>query len=128
MITRTSDFARDVQGLLTESIVSPVVTNESFGELGERSLKEYPRFHIAFKSPAFYYNNLRPHFRIGDLIVFLKIPITSDSHLFRACEIRAPQVPGHLISEISCTGTVTDNAPCEIAVSLDYNTTFPLQK
>ena len=74
LLTRTQAFRKGVQyllrGQLAMDLVPPEALTRAIGEVNGYLKANYPRFEVAFHSPAFYYDNSKPMFTYkGDELI-----------------------------------------------------------
>ena len=86
-----------IRGQLTMDLVPREYMSSAVSEVNKYLQLSYSRFHVAFTSPSFYYENSRPLFKYNEtsnkLTVFVRIPVVADEHLFRIYEVLTFPVP-----------------------------------
>ena len=78
----------------------------------------YPRFEVAFHSPAFYYDNSKPMFtyKRAELIVYVRIPVVSGEHLFTVYEVLSFPVPLNMGNNAQKDALQIVDLPAHVAV------------
>ena len=90
----------------------------------------YSRFHVAFTSPSFYYENSHPLFKYNEtsnkLTVFVRIPVVADEHLFRIYEVLTFPVPISVQGRTQKDALQIVNLPTSVAMSMSKQYYVPL--
>ena len=117
-----------LQGKLTIDLVPPALIKTAITEVTAYLKREHPRFTVAFESVAFYYDNSKPLFIREEeaVVVFVRMPIVSEEHLFRIYEILtfpvSIVVPGRYKKDaLQITGL-----PQQVALSLSQRYYIPM--
>ena len=97
----------------------------AIGEVSNYLTTAYPKFKVAFSSPAFYYDNIKPMFTLknDELTVYVRIPVVSGEHLFRVYEVLSFPVPINMAQKDALQIV---NLPAHVAVSLTRQYYKPL--
>ena len=90
--------------------------------------REHPQFTVAFESAAFYYDNSKPLFIQEDeaLVVFVRMPIVSEEHLFRMYEILTFPVPIVVPGQNKKDALQKTDLPQQVALSLSQRYYIPM--
>ena len=109
-------------------LVPPEALTRAIREVNGYLKANYPRFEVAFHSPAFYYDNSKPMFtfRNDELIVYVRIPVVSGEHLFRVYEALSFPVPINMGNYAQKDALQIVNLPAHVAVSLTKQYYIPL--
>ena len=89
----------------------------------------YPRFRVAFTEPSFYYDNAKPMFvrdGMDFIIIYIRIPVVSEEHLFRVYQVLSFPVPVRLQNTHDTDALQIVGLPSQIAVSLSRQYYIPM--
>ena len=105
-----------MQGKLTIDLVPPTMIKAAVAEVTAYLKQEHPRFENA----AFYYDNSKPLFirEQEQLVVFVRMPIVSEQHLFRVYEILTFPVPITVPGQDKKDALPIIGLPRQVALSL----------
>ena len=119
-----------IRGQLTMDLVPREYMSSAVSEVNRYLQLSYSRFHIAFTSPSFYYENSRPLFKYNEtsnkLTVFVRIPVVADEHLFRIYEVLTFPVPISVQGRTQKDALQIVNLPTSVAMSMSKQYYVPL--
>ena len=117
-----------LQGKLTIDLVPPALIKTAITEVTAYLKREHPRFTVAFESVAFYYDNSKPLFVREEeaVVVFVRIPIVSEEHLFRIYEILTFPVPIVVPGRYKKDALQITGLPQQVALSLSQRYYIPM--
>ena len=109
-----------LQGKLTIDLVPPTMIKAAVAEVTDYPKRNHPRFGVVFENAAFYYDNSKPLFIREDqhLVVFERIPIVSEEHLFRVYKILTFPVPITVPGQSRKDALQVAGLPPHVALSL----------
>ena len=101
-------------------LVPPKALARASEEVSNYLTTTYPRFEVAFSSPAFYYDNSKPMFTFkdNDLTVYVKIPVVSGEHLFKVYNMLSFPVPINMGNGAQKDALEIVHLPAHVVVSL----------
>ena len=117
-----------LQGKLTIDLVPPALIKTATTEVTAYLKREHPRFTVAFESVAFYYDNSKPLFIREEeaVVVFVRMPIVSEEHLFRIYEILTFPVPIVVPGQYKKDALQITGLPQQVALSLSQRYYIPM--
>ena len=111
-----------IRGQLTMDLVPREYVSSAVNEVNRYLQMSYSRFHVAFTSPSFYYENSHPLFKYNEtsnkLTVFVRIPVVADEHLFRIYEVLTFPVPISVQGRTQKDALQIVNLPTSVAMSM----------
>ena len=134
MIVETSKFTNGVdellKGHLSEALVPPSAITRALQGLSGRLRRKYPRFQISFFAPGYYYETSEPRFLMGrdQMLIYLPVPIATDTHLFRVYQTETFFLPIHYKNSTQTDATILVDLPEQVAISLDNRFYFPIEQ
>ena len=103
LLRRTLAFQNGIQellrGKLSMELVPPYSITKAVIRAQQYLTQTYPRFRVAFTEPSFYYDNAKPMFvrdGMDFIIIYIRIPVVSEEHLFRVYQVLSFPVPVRL--------------------------------
>ena len=117
-----------LQGKLTIDLVPPTLIKTAITEVTAYLKREHPCFTVAFESAAFYYDNSKPLFIREEeaVVVFVRMPIVSEEHLFRIYEILTFPVPIVVPGQYKKDALQITGLPQQVALSLSQRYYIPM--
>ena len=117
-----------LQGKLTIDLVPPTMIKADVAEVTDYLKRDHPRFSMAFKNAAFYYDNSKPLFIREEqhLVVFVRMPIVSEEHFFRVYEILTFPVPITEPGQSRKDALQVAGLPPQVALSLSQRYYIPM--
>ena len=119
-----------IRGQLTMDLVPREYVSSAVNEVNRYLQLSYSRFHVAFTSPSFYYENSHPLFKYNEtsnkLTVFVRIPVVADEHLFRIYEVLTFPVPISVQGRTQKDALQIVNLPTSVAMSMSKQYYVPL--
>ena len=119
-----------IRGQLTMDLVPREYVSSAVNEVNRYLQMSYSRFHVAFTSPSFYYENSHPLFKYNEtsnkLTVFVRIPVVADEHLFRIYEVLTFPVPISVQGRTQKDALQIVNLPTSVAMSMSKQYYVPL--
>ena len=117
-----------LQGKLTIDLVPPALIKTAITEVTAYLKREHPRFTVAFESVAFYYDNSKPLFIREEeaVVIFVRMPIVSEEHLFRIYEILTFPVPIVVPGQYKKDALQITGLPQQVALSLSQRYYIPM--
>ena len=106
----------------------PALIKTAITEVTAYLKREHPRFTVAFESVAFYYDNSKPLFirEEESVVVFVRMPIVSEEHLFRIYEILTFPVPIVVPGRYKKDALQITGLPQQVALSLSQRYYIPM--
>lgn len=125
MYTEVKAFQQGVhelmKGELSPSIVPFKDMEAALGMVSATLEDRFPGHHVAFKSPAFYYDNANPTFvRKHDVLyISVPIPIVANHYIFRVYHVHTLPVPIHFENATKPDATILRMPYKTVALSID---------
>ena len=117
-----------LQGKLTIDLIPPTLFYAAVIEVTNYLKREHPRFSVAFTNAAFYYDNSKPLFVREDqhLVIYVRMPIVSEEHLFRVYEILTFPVPITVPGQSRKDALQVAGLPPQVPMSLSRRYYIPM--
>ena len=112
---------------LSQVLISPLDIERAVLEAGRYLRKRLPRFSVAFRDSAYYYeNSFVTCSRTNDtLLVSMTIPVVSDEHLFTIYRVLSFPVPVRVFNTSTVDATLITDLPTEVAISFNAQYLIP---
>ena len=103
---------------LSPELITHMDMMEAIENTGEYLRQNYPRFKVAFREPAFYYENshISCYQTLEGIYIRLSLPVVSEEHIFSVYQVRAFIVPVRVANRLA-DGTIISGLPEEVAIS-----------